>query len=63
MARWRRDTGVVCSVPIASRPANFWAELECAFLNTFQARWEYAADTLGAAAFVRSAPRSPRMRR
>lgn len=48
MARWRRDTGVVCSVPIASRPANFWAELECAFLNTFQARWEYAADTLGA---------------
>jgi len=48
MGRWRRDTGVVCSVPIASRPANFWAELECAFLNSFQARWEYAADTLGA---------------
>ena len=35
------------SVPIASRPANFWAELECAFLNTFQARWEYVADTFG----------------
>ena len=48
LARWRPDTGVVCSVPIASRPGNFWAELECAFLNTFQARWEYAADTLGA---------------
>ena len=47
MARWRRDSGVVCSVPIASRPANFWAELECAFLNSFQARWEYAADSLG----------------
>lgn len=47
MARWRLDTGVVCSVPIASRPANFWAELECAFLNSFQARWEYAADTVG----------------
>ena len=46
-ARWRPDTGVVCSVPIASRPRNFWAELECAFLNSFQARWEYAADTLG----------------
>jgi ceramide glucosyltransferase len=47
MARWRHNTGVVCSVPVASRPGNFWAELECAFLNSFQARWEYAADTLG----------------
>jgi ceramide glucosyltransferase len=49
LARWRKDsdTGVVCSVPIASRPANFGAELECAFLNSFQARWEYAADSLG----------------
>jgi ceramide glucosyltransferase len=46
-ATWRADTGVVCSVPIASRPGNFWAELECAFLNTFQARWEYVSDTLG----------------
>jgi ceramide glucosyltransferase len=46
-ARWRRDSGCVVSVPIASRPANFWAELECAFLNTFQARWEYVSDTLG----------------
>jgi ceramide glucosyltransferase len=46
-AGWRAGTGLVCSVPIASRPANFWAELECAFLNTFEARWEYAADTLG----------------
>ncbi|HEY3919000.1 MAG TPA: ceramide glucosyltransferase [Stellaceae bacterium] len=49
MARWRRNTGVVCSVPIASRPANFWAELECAFLNSYEARWEYAADSLGIA--------------
>lgn len=49
LARWRRNTGVVCSVPIASRPANFWAELECAFLNSYEARWEYAADSLGIA--------------
>jgi ceramide glucosyltransferase len=49
LARWRHNTGVVCSVPIASRPANFWAELECAFLNTYEARWEYAADSLGVA--------------
>lgn len=34
-------------MPIGARPANFWAELECAFLNSFEARWEYAADTLG----------------
>jgi ceramide glucosyltransferase len=24
-----------------------WAELECAFLNTYQARWQYVADSLG----------------
>jgi ceramide glucosyltransferase len=47
LARWRHNSGVVCSVPIASRPTNFWAELECAFLNTYEARWEYAADSLG----------------
>jgi ceramide glucosyltransferase len=44
---WPANSGVVCSVPIASRPENFWAELECAFLNTFQARWEYVSDTFG----------------
>jgi ceramide glucosyltransferase len=48
MARWQPDeTGLVCSPPLGSRPANFWAELECAFLNTFQARWQYAGETAG----------------
>jgi ceramide glucosyltransferase len=47
MGRWRRDTGLVCSMPIGSRPGNFWAALECAFLNTFQARWQYVGETLG----------------
>ena len=47
LARWRPSSGCVVSVPIASRPANFWAELECAFLNTFEARWEYVGDTFG----------------
>jgi len=47
MARWRANSGAVVSVPIAARPANFAAELECAFLNTFEARWEYLADTFG----------------
>jgi ceramide glucosyltransferase len=28
-------------------PKGFWAELECAFLNNYQARWQYFADTVG----------------
>ncbi|HEX3499543.1 MAG TPA: ceramide glucosyltransferase [Stellaceae bacterium] len=47
LACWRSDTGLVCSTPIAMRPANFWAELECAFLNTLQARWQYVGASLG----------------
>ena len=47
MAAWRPDCGLVCAPPIGSRPGNFWAGLECAFLNTYQARWQYFADTLG----------------
>jgi ceramide glucosyltransferase len=47
MAAWRKDTGLVCSTPIGSRPDGFWAEVECAFLNTLQARWQYAGEALG----------------
>ena len=47
MAAWRPDTGLVCSTPIGSRPDGFWAEVECAFLNTLQARWQYAGEALG----------------
>ena len=46
-ASWHADTGLVASPPAGSRPEGFWAELECAFLNTYQARWQYAADSLG----------------
>ena len=46
-AHWRADTGLVASPPIGCRPEGFWAELECAFLNTYQARWQYAADSIG----------------
>src|ERR1700722_1937837 len=46
-ASWREDTGLVASPPIGCRPQGFWAEIECAFLNTYQARWQYVADTLG----------------
>lgn len=47
LAAWRPDTGLVCSTPIGSHPDGFWAELECGFLNTLQARWQYAAEAIG----------------
>jgi ceramide glucosyltransferase len=47
LATWRADTGLVASPPVGSRPDGFWAELECAFLNTYQARWQYTSDTIG----------------
>ena len=47
LARWRRDTGLVCFAADRLRPDGFWAEIECAFLNTYQARWQYFADSLG----------------
>jgi ceramide glucosyltransferase len=47
LAAWRSDTGLVCSPPAGGEPAGFWAELECAFLNTYQARWQYLADQIG----------------
>jgi ceramide glucosyltransferase len=47
LSAWRIDTGLVCSPPVGCRPAGFWAEVECAFLNTYQARVQYAADSLG----------------
>jgi ceramide glucosyltransferase len=46
-ASWRSDTGLVTSPPVGCRPEGFCANLECAFLNTYQARWQYAADALG----------------
>ena len=47
LAGWRADTGLLCAPPIGCLPDGFWAEVECAFLNTYQARWQYAADTVG----------------
>jgi ceramide glucosyltransferase len=44
---WTPDTGVVSAPPIGGRAVTFWSELECAFLNTYQARWQYAADAVG----------------
>jgi len=47
LATWRTDTGMVSAPPVGSHPCGFWAEVECAFLNAYQARWQYAADTIG----------------
>lgn len=47
LAAWKPDTGLVCSTPIGSQPENIWAELECGFLNTLQARWQYVGEALG----------------
>ncbi|MCU0953438.1 MAG: ceramide glucosyltransferase [Hyphomicrobium sp.] len=42
-----RGIGLVCSPPVGSQPRGFSAELECAFLNTYQARWQLSADAAG----------------
>jgi ceramide glucosyltransferase len=47
LASWRTDTGLVASPPIGSHPRGFWAQIECAFLNTYQARWQYIVDSFG----------------
>ncbi|HEY1542010.1 MAG TPA: ceramide glucosyltransferase [Xanthobacteraceae bacterium] len=44
LATWEPGTGLICAPPIGVRPANAWAALECAFLNTYQARWQYFSD-------------------
>jgi ceramide glucosyltransferase len=47
MKAWDEDTGLVISMPIGSRPQGFWAEVECAILNTFEARWMFAGEAFG----------------
>jgi ceramide glucosyltransferase len=47
VASWRADTGLVSAPPVGVRPENFWGAVECAFLNSNQARWQLAADSLG----------------
>lgn len=46
-ARWLPGSGMVCSPPVGSEPDGFWAEVECAWLNSFQARWQLFADEIG----------------
>jgi ceramide glucosyltransferase len=45
---WDEDTGLVCAPPVGATPRSIPAEFECVFLNEYQARWQYFADSIGA---------------
>ena len=45
--RWSPGTGLIASPAAGAAPQSFWAEVECAFLNTYQGRWQLAADQVG----------------
>ncbi|PRY90235.1 glycosyltransferase [Donghicola tyrosinivorans] len=47
MGQWRDGIGAVSGPAAGIRPDNFWASVECAFLNTLQGRWQLAADQVG----------------
>ncbi len=46
-ARWSDRCAAVCSPPVGVDVQGWAAELEAAFLNTFQARWQLANDEVG----------------
>lgn len=48
LVRFTPTVGLVCSPPLGVMPQGFRAQLECAFLNSFQARWQFCADAVGA---------------
>ena len=48
MAQWDARTGLVSSPAFGGQPEGIGAELECAFLNSYQARWQFAAAAIGA---------------
>lgn len=47
VAALESGAGMVTAPPVGFAPAGFWAEVECAFLNAYQARMQYAVDMLG----------------
>ena len=47
MSFWDAETGLVCSPAVGGAPGNLWADLECAFLNEHEARWQISADMIG----------------
>jgi len=47
LASWRPQSGLVCSMPLGSQPKNLAAEWECAFLNSFESRWQFCGEVFG----------------
>jgi len=47
LSAWCQVTGLVSSPAIGCAPQSVWAELECAFLNTYQVRWQCFVDSIG----------------
>lgn len=47
VAAMETGAGMVTAPPVGCAPASFWAEVECAFLNSYQARMQYAVDAMG----------------
>ena len=47
MREMQPGVALVVSMPLGVRPEGFFAEVECAVLNTYQARWQYAAEAVG----------------
>lgn len=47
-ASWGPRTALVSAPPVGVWPTGIAGRLECAFLNTNQARWQLAADSIGA---------------
>jgi len=46
-ARWQEDTGLVASPPVGMAATNWAAEIEAAFLDSYQARWQLCSDVIG----------------
>jgi len=46
-ACWDGQTGLVSGPAVGVHPIGAWGRLECAFLNTHEARWQLAADEVG----------------
>jgi len=47
VSTWGPGVGLVSAPPIGSGVEGFWSELEVAFLNTYEARWQYLVDSVG----------------
>ncbi|KQW29229.1 ceramide glucosyltransferase [Rhizobium sp. Root274] len=47
LSRWDEETGLVCSPPVGTEPQGFGAMVESVWLNSFQARWQLLADSMG----------------